>query len=533
LLGFGLSGSPEFHIVATFALLLLGPDQFEDLIRLEPPARSAILPNWFERIGTDGAGGQAPSVQNMARQLRELGLTPGRGGGEDLAEGLTRLRKAFKEIGLSGSNNMAVAATLSTTGAPLIESDPHEGVPNPATFLQAHLISNRDGAQGTQDMIGSAFPGVPSVVFGHNGRVSWTPTIQFADISDFYLEIKDPEDRTRVLRPWGSVPTEERVERFRWRTGVDPDTGEPQFKTETFVIRDIPGHGPIIPSEFLPLPLPVDISIRWAGAELPGPAKAVFELSRADNWREVLETLREFNGGTISFVGGSTEGEIGFSAWTKLPRLADDQPGSGTFLPMFMIPGSLGPHWDGFLPHEKIPFALDPENGLIWTANNDPVGNTFDNDIGNDPYYYGFAYSLGYRQKQIGRRLRGLVAEQGQMSMDDLASVQLDRKSLLAEDLRPFLLAAADRRPDLVNSPDRHEKFTEALAKIGSRRSFRPLPFSSRPTSCCRTWVRLYRPWAAARCKSSGPRSCIYCAKPTPSSTKSTPANGHFRVQRA
>src|SRR5690606_29721359 len=155
-----------------------------------------------------------------------------------------------------GSNHFAVAGSKMESGLAVLSSDTHQGAPNPGPYVLMHLDSISEG-EGTQNIIGSAFPGAPSVVFGHHGKVAWAPTIGYQDITDFYLEVIDPADPTRVLRPNGqSLPTKERIETFRFRR----DDGS--FGSSTVSIRDIPGHGPILPAEILPAPLPIRLSVR-------------------------------------------------------------------------------------------------------------------------------------------------------------------------------------------------------------------------------------------------------------------------------
>jgi len=138
-------------------------------------------------------------------------------------------------------------------------------------------------------------------------------------------------------------------------------------------------------------------------------------------------------------------GHIAYSLWTKIPK----RDASGPFPPWFVMPADQGPHWQGFIPHEMIPFSIDPPEGYVRTSNNDPVGNTLDNNPGNDPFYYGFAYALGYRAQRLGDLLSQLTTR-GQITMQELETVQQDRHSLFAEQIIPFFAKAATRRSDLV-----------------------------------------------------------------------------------
>ncbi len=439
LLGFGLSGGPNVEIEISIALVLLGADTFYDLFRFRAPGGVYAIPDWYETSGI-----RPPAVaSNQLAPLRELRAPLadllGNLDSQSVRRLLSTVRK-LRGVDLGGSNHFAIAGSKRDDGIAVLSSDTHQGAPIPGPYVLMHLNSMDGG--GTQNIIGAAFPGSPAVVFGHNGRVAWAPTIGCQDITDFYLEVADPNDPTRVLRPGGvSLPTTERREVFRVRL---PDG---RFEVRTVSIRDIAGHGPILPVEILPAPLPIRLSVRWTGAHLPGPIGAVYGLSIANTMDDVFDAIGTFIGGTIGFGLATSENRIASSWWTGTPR----RDVSGTFKPWYIIPGQHGPHWDGFLPMSEVPFSIDPPRGYVWAANNDPVGNTDDGILDNDPRYYGFSYTLGYRGRTIDARLKTLT-ERGLVTMAEIERVQHDLHSAQADDLIPYLLAAAARRPDLVDA---------------------------------------------------------------------------------
>lgn len=448
-LGFGLAGSPDIELELSIIKALIGEALFQDLFRFKPPVGAVTVPDWFERLGYT-----APEYEPFDKAAVVSAAPPASTAGTDLVTtplaaaldgaDLKQIRAALdalKHVRFGGSNAWAVAGSKMTDGVAVVESDTHQGLPIPGPYLLMHLISTRRGGRGQQDVIGATFPGAPLVVFGSNGHVAWSPTVGFSDVTDFYFEFSDPADRTRVLRPGGeSIATTVRTETFKIRQN------DGTFRFESVEVRDIPGHGPILPSELLPLPLPVKISVRWAGARVPGPAGAVKRLAESKTIDEMFAALGNFVGGTIGFMLGSTENRIAYSNWTLQPRRPMLE---GPYRPWFIMPGTEPLHWDGFYPYEEVPFWIDPERGYLWTSNNDPAGGTLDNDPYNDPRYYGFAYALGYR----GQRLDDLLAElsaRGNIAMAELEAVQADRYSLFAEQLMPYFAAAVSRRADLM-----------------------------------------------------------------------------------
>jgi penicillin amidase len=108
------------------------------------------------------------------------------------------------------------------------------------------------------------------------------------------------------------------------------------------------------------------------------------------------------------------------------------------------MPGNAGPFWTEFIPMAHVPFLIDPPRGYVWATNSDPVGNTFDNDPGNDPLYFGFAYALGDRGQRLDDLLGGLT-RRGGVTMPELEAVEVDQYSLFAEKLIPYFADALTR----------------------------------------------------------------------------------------
>ncbi len=120
------------------------------------------------------------------------GFPPG-GDVDDLDKAGAALTDALRRIGttpffsgfaspFSGSNAWAVAASRSTTGAPLLANDPHRPLTAPALRYLVHLQ-----APGW-NVIGAASPWLPGVVIGHNDRVAWGMAAYPGDTQDLYVE---------------------------------------------------------------------------------------------------------------------------------------------------------------------------------------------------------------------------------------------------------------------------------------------------------------------------------------------------------
>ncbi|MFT5500981.1 MAG: penicillin amidase, partial [Woeseiaceae bacterium] len=88
------------------------------------------------------------------------------------------------EIG-HGSNNWVVAPSRTSTGRPILASDPHRGHSVPSLRYITHLV-----APG-MNVIGAGEPSLPGISIGHNDRIAFGLTIFPIDQEDLYVYEKD------------------------------------------------------------------------------------------------------------------------------------------------------------------------------------------------------------------------------------------------------------------------------------------------------------------------------------------------------
>ena len=127
-----------------------------------------------------------------------------------------------------------------------------------------------------------------------------------------------------------------------------------------------------------------------------------------------------------NFVVADAQGSIGWTVMGRIPRRA----GYDSSLPASWADGSAG--WRGWLAPEEYPRVVDPESGLIWTANNRIVEGEVLVHMGAAGYW------LGARATQI----RDALAAVERPRIEDMLAIQLDDRALLLQEWRDVLLEA-------------------------------------------------------------------------------------------
>lgn len=310
----------------------------------------------------------------------------------------------------SGSNNWVVHGSRTESGKPLLANDVHIGLGLPSNFYENGLHGGRF------DGVGFSLPGVPMLLFGHNGRIAWGMSNLGPDTQDFYVEKLDNPDNPRRYEWKGEQHDLEIIREVIEVRGGDP------VPVEIKCTR----HGPLMNeamTRFLKGAEP--LALRWALSECAPLLTSVLHLNLARSWDDFRAALALWDSPGQNFVYADTEGNIGYQATGKIPVRA---PGHAGIDP---VPGWTGENeWQGFIPFDELPHAFNPEAGYLATANNKPVPDDY-------PHHLAHHWFPGYRAK----RITDLIAAGERHTIDSMRRIQLDTHSLPAEAIRPYLLA--------------------------------------------------------------------------------------------
>lgn len=344
------------------------------------------------------------------------------GDGLALAEQIDAVRRT---IGLaaeaSGSNNWAVSGALSATGSPLMAGDPHLPPSMPGIWYQVGL------SLGERFVRGASLPGMPGIYMGQNDDVCWSFTNVMADVQDLFVE-RIEGDRYLFEGEWR--PLEVVREEIAVKGREAP---------EALDVR-ITHHGPIV-NEALGADDAEPLALRWIALDQPTSFKGMFDLHGIDSGPALVASLEGHSSPASNLVWADRHGSIGYKLIGRLPRRRGGCPD----LPK---PGWTGEfEWDGVVPYEELPEVVDPESGLLVTANNRIVGDSYPHHITSD-------WLDGFR----ARRIEELLRAGDEHDVEGFEAMQSDNLSL------PGLEAA--RRLGRLSPPGQRER--SALERLRS-----------------------------------------------------------------
>ncbi len=302
-----------------------------------------------------------------------------------------------------GSNNWVVSGKRSTTGKPLLASDPHRALQIPSLRRTVHLV-----APGI-NQIGAGEPALPGIALGHNESIGFGFTITGTDQQDLYVEQLSTSNLDDYLYAgkWKRMTVE--------RHPVTLKGGKKEIVECRYTI-----HGPVIGID--PTRRRAYV-MRWVGAE-PGTAGylAGLSLARAQTWTQFLDAVARFKAPAENLLYADTAGNIGFA-------VAGLAPIRKTWNGLLPVPGQTGTYeWAGFLDPAQLPRAFNPREGFLATANDNILPSGY-------PHILNYEWAQPFR----GNRIRAKLAARPKWSLDDFERLQTDIVSEPAKQFQNIL----------------------------------------------------------------------------------------------
>lgn len=351
-----------------------------------------------------------------------------------------------------GSNSWVISGDLSATGMPLFANDPHLSSQMPSIWYQVGLHCRPKTDECPYSAVGFSFAGVPGIVIGHNDRIVWGMSNVGPDVMDLFIEKVNPNDPNQYEVDGQWVDFERRTETIAV-AGAEPRDMEVRISRHGPVISDSYGEvkdvGEPGDTEFVPfreragvdLPGSYAIALAWTALEPSTPFDAIWALDRAQNWDEFREAARRFRVPAQNLLYADVDGNIGYQMPGMIPVRA---AGDGRF----PVPGWTREYdWVAYLDFDDLPFAFNPPDGFIVTANNRVPPRDY-------PYLITTDWDYGFR----AQRLTNLIRDAGgPIDMAYMQKMHADTLDPMASVLVPLLSEAL---------PESHPQRTGAQAAL-------------------------------------------------------------------
>lgn len=400
-ISFSMTGGLKHDILTTELLQVLGKEYARALADLKNEETTRLA---------DHCNGLFPLVHNLS------GIT----------DDMNRFGPFY------GSNAWLMAPWKTESGRAMLVNDPHMGFSQPSIWYEAHLVSPESELYGHH-------PGLmPFASLGHNQHMAWGLTMFINDEIDLYREKINPENPNQY---WAV----DHWENFEISKAVIKIKGG---KERVLTLRKS-RHGPIITDAFIgfddgqnPCLHQTDpLALWWKFYDTDNDFLCAFyELPRTRNVRQAARAVSKIYSPGLNILYADRHGDIAWWAAARLPirpshvnstLILDGASGKDDIL--------------GFHPFSDNPHALNPESGIIFSANNNPGQSK----AGKVPGYYPLA-DRAHRIRQL------LFTSDDKWNAEKMKPVLLDATNSYVPKIRqivvPVLLASTEIKNDKTAS---------------------------------------------------------------------------------
>jgi penicillin amidase len=304
-----------------------------------------------------------------------------------------------------GSNNWVVAGSHTASGKPLLANDMHLGFSVPSIWYMADLRAPGFHCAGV------TLAGFPFIIAGHNEHVAWGFTAEMADVQDLYVEKLDGKGNYQVADgSWKPMAIDHEVIHVRGGKDVTLDVASTD-------------HGPIV-NPILSGESRM-IALKWNLYDPALNAIPLYQMNTAANWSEFSAALAVWNWPTQNLVYSDDQGHIAYQAIGRVPL----RPAGLTGVPI----EDSAHEWQGYIPFEGMPHALDPPSGFLATANSRVT-------TPQSPYPLTLEWIDPYRVERIYKDLNGRDG----LTPKDMLQTQTDIYSELDQEMGQRFAYAID-----------------------------------------------------------------------------------------
>jgi penicillin amidase len=321
------------------------------------------------------------------------------------AEYLTTDRKGVGRGNSEGSNSWVISPLKSTSGRPIMASDPHRAYTLPSLRYIVHLHSPH------LNIIGAGEPVLPGIAIGHNGTVAFGLTFFSMDQEDLYVYQLNPKNLHEYNYQGHFEPFKIIQETIHVRNGQP-------LKVKHLFTR----HGPVL---YLDQDKQQAYALRSVWLE-PGTSPYFGSVSylHAKSFQQFQQAMRHWGTPPSNLLYADIRGNIGWIVGGLAP-IRPNWDG------LFPVPGDGRYEWKGFWNSNQLPSVYNPKIGYFSSSNEE-----------NFPIYYpyqtrklAFEWLDGSRHERIEEVLKSLP----KISLADSMRLQNDFESIPARRLLKLL----------------------------------------------------------------------------------------------
>lgn len=346
---------------------------------------------------------------------------------ENLSIEVSKVVDSLQSLGLfHGSNGWLIAPKRSESGSAMLVNDPHIAFSQPSAWYEAQLSSDNT------EVYGHFLSLTPLPMLGMTKQHAWGLTMFENDDMDLYAEKINPENTNQY---WAIDHWQE----FEKRNEVIKVKDAEDINLEILVTR----HGSIVNHIFDAIPggknglkqLEQPVALWWAFLDADNQMmEGFYQLPKAYTVEKARKAASMIHAPGLNLMYANVTGDIAWWASAKLPiRPAHVNP-------KFILDGASGKDDIlGYYDFSHNPQQVNPESGIIYTANNQPA------DMG-DGLIAGY-----YAPTDRPTRILDILSSKEKFNPEDMKSMLMDNTTPSAKLFQRIALPVLNNKLSELN----------------------------------------------------------------------------------
>lgn len=322
-----------------------------------------------------------------------------------------------------GSNTWAIGPSKTRSGNTMLLQNPHLPWSVPFfIYYEAHLIGPDFEVYGATQI------GLPVIRFAFNQQMGISNTVnRMVGATTYELSLKDDG----YLFDGEVLPFEVRETAYAVLE-ADGSTRQVPLRIRSTV------HGPVFER-----PDGKTVALRVAGLDRGGMLEQYFDMVTSQSHDDFVAAMSRLQVPTFNISYADRDGHIEYTFNGIAPKRSS---GALDFW-QGLVPGDTSDYlWSDIHPYTELPRVTDPASGFVQNSNDPPWEATLPVAYKPEdfPPYFAPRSPLSMRAQASLTMLQ----DAGQLTLDELVTLKLSARALMADRVLPDLLAAAADDPD-------------------------------------------------------------------------------------
>ena len=300
-----------------------------------------------------------------------------------------------------GSNGIAIRKSKTTTEESFLAVNSHQPFEGPASWYEVHLNSEEGW-----NMLGSLFPGSPTIFHGVNENLGWAHTVNHPDKMDLYQLRMHPDKKEHYYFDGEILELDKRKAKLKVKIlGIPIPLSKTYYQSV---------YGPTLKNDN------GYFSLSFAANQNLKAIQQWYEMTKTQNLEEFKSVVSQLYLPDFNIVYADKDHHIFYVSNAKLPIRNPKYDWKN------VLPGDTSvTQWRNYHSFDELPQYTDPKAGYLFNMNNSPFNAT---DYAENLDSLDFPAEMGFSLTDNNRSIRfqTLMSKKEKLSYEDFKRIKFD-----------------------------------------------------------------------------------------------------------